>query len=167
MTFKEIVNTIIGDIDEDINDTLLVSKIKGYANRGYKELAKREYLEKTLTTELVDGMSSIPSNAIKVYEVKKDGVPLRFDIDGKKVIVDSTGEVEVVYTYIPDSMENDDDEPTTNMGNEEFILSYAKWLYFLSDDQVELAKLYKQECETFDFVIQSDIQSVTDVYGVI
>lgn len=167
MTFKRIVETVIGDIDEDITDSILVNKIKGYVNRGYKELAKREDLEKKITTEIVDGLINLPSNAIKVYGVFSNGLPLEFSTQGKKIICNNDGEVDVILTYLPDLMENDDDEPVTNVGNEEFILSYAKWLYFLSDDQVELAKLYKEEYESFEIVTQSKIQSITDIYGVI
>ncbi len=167
MTFKEIFETVIGDIDEDINDMVLVNKIKGYVNRGYKELAKRESLEKKITTEIVDRIISVPSNTIKVYEVLSYGIPLEFSTQGKKVICNNSGEVDVILTYIPDLMENNDDEPVTNIANEEFILSYAKWLYFLSDDQVELAKLYKQECEVFQVVTQSKNSNIIDVYGVI
>lgn len=167
MTFKEFVETIIGDIDEDVSDMVLIKKIKGYVNRGYKELAKRESLEKKITTEIVDGLINIPSNAVRVYEVLSNGIPLGFTSQGKKVICNGSGEVDVIISYIPDLMENDDDEPVTNMSNEEFIISYAKWLYFLSDDQVELARLYKEEYESFKIMIRGKIQQITDVYGVI
>lgn len=167
MTFKEIVETIIGDIDEDIADMVLVNKIKGYVNRGYKELAKRESLEKKITTEIIDGIIKIPSNAIKVYEVLRGGVPLEFTTQGKSISCNGSGVVDIVFSYVPDKLINDEAILETNIANEEFILSYAKWLYFLSDDQVELAKLYKQEYESFNIVIQSKIQSITDVYGVI
>lgn len=167
MTFKEFVETIIGDIDEDISDMVLVKKIKGYVNRGYKELAKRESLEKKITTEIVDGLINTPSNTVKVYEVLSNGIPLGFTTQGKKVICNGSGEVDVIISYIPDLMEIDYDEPVTNIANEEFIISYAKWLYFLSDDQVELAKLYKEEYESFGITSKGKIQQITDVYGVI
>lgn len=167
MIFKEMVETVIGDIDEDITDMILVKKIKGYINRGYKELAKRERLEKKITTEIVAGLINVPSNAVKVYEVLSNGIPLGFTTQGKKVICNGNGEVDVILSYIPDLMENDDDEPVTNMANEEFILAYAKWLYFLSDDQIELSKLYKQEYESFKIITKEKTQQITDVYGVI
>lgn len=167
MTFKEIVETIIGDIDEDISDMVLIKKIKGYVNRGYKELAKRERLEKKITTEIVDGLINVPSNTVKVYEILSNGIPLGFSTQGKKIICNGSGEVDVIISYIPDLMENDDDEPVTSMANEEFILSYGKWLYFLSDDQIELAKLYKEEYESLKITIRGKIQQITDVYGVI
>lgn len=167
MTFKEIVETIIGDIDEDIGDMVLVKKIKGYVNRGYKELAKRESLEKKITTEIVDGLINVPSNTVRVNEVLSNGIPLGFTTQGKKVICNGSGEVDVIISYIPDLMEIDDDEPVTNISNEEFIVSYAKWLYFLSDDQVELAKLYKEEYESFKVTSRGKIQQITDVYGVV
>ena len=55
MTYKELIEDVIVDLDEDMEDQDTIDKVKRFINRGYKELAKRENLEKTKSTYAFEG----------------------------------------------------------------------------------------------------------------
>lgn len=165
MTFSEILDNILIDIDEEKGDTVLEGKIKKFINRGYKELAKREGLRKISYNALVDGSCRIPSDCNSVYNVKMENNFINFRVEGRNIIADFDGDIEINYSYTPVDLEDKEDVPLTNPANEEFILSYAKYLYFLSDSQVELAKLHKIDAESYKIIRKSNNIKIIDVYG--
>lgn len=146
MQFKELYETIITEIDERV-DQALINKIKSYINRGYRELAKREVLEKTLTVNS-KGKFFKPDDLIKVLNVVDlEGNPVKYGYEGMYIRTDYTGKLKLIYNYMPDNLVNDKDVPETNIANEDFIINYAKYLYNLVEEQDETAKLHKIEYE--------------------
>lgn len=166
MTFKEFIDTFIEDMDED-SDSVFIAKTKRWINRGYKELAKKEELEKIRIVEVVEGGFRKPYDSIKIKEVQYDDNPIMFKEEGNMVKVGVTGEVKVIYAYLPEPMVDNDDTPLTNPANDEFILNHAKYLYLMTEEELDMAKIYKNENDNFKINKYAKITKIIDVYGVI
>lgn len=166
MTFQDIYETIFSDIDEDIADYELLKKIKNYINRAYIQLAKKEQLDKIVTLKSTNNKFRIPSNSLKVITVTNENNPIKFSIEGRYIIADYD-EIELKYAFVPDKLEYEDDETLTNESNVEFIINYAKWLYYLSDGLLDEAALFKKEYETMEIIKPlNNVVKVVDVLGV-
>lgn len=167
MTFQEIIEDVMSDIDESMNDSDVVKKVKRFINRAYRELAKREGLEKSKILQASDGKVKKPSDSFEIFEVKFENNPIQFWIEGNNIVTNvGDEEVEVRYCYLPEQLEELDDETVTNSANDEFILNFAKYLFFLTDDQESLARSYKSEYENMNLVIAPKAFNVISVYEV-
>lgn len=165
MAFKELVDIFIEDMDED-NDSVFVAKTKRWINRGYKELALREELERVRTIQAIDGVFKKPYDCIKLKEIQYNGQPIIFTTEGDRVLIGVDGEVKVIYQYIPEPMVDNDDTPLTNPANDEFILNHAKYLYLMTEEELDRAQIYKNAYENFKIYKPSRITKIIDVYGV-
>ena len=167
MTFEEIIEDVMNDIDEKMSDTEVVKKVKRFINRAYRELAKREELEKSKILQASEGKVKKPNDSIEVFEVKFENNPIQFWIE-RNYIVTNAGdeEIEVRYRYLPEALEELDDETVTNSANDEFILNYAKWLFFLTDDQDSLARSYKSEYENMSILKAPKTYEIISMYEV-
>ena len=165
MNLKELTETIIRELDEK-QDTNIIARIVSYINRGYKDLAKKEELEKT-TKMTVSNTFTKPDDLVRINQILDNNYrPIDFSYEGTRIRVDYQGEITLIYTYIPDSLTNDNDIPETNIANEDYIINYAKWLYNLVEEEQEIAKIYKVECESMDIVKNNYKMATTiDVYG--
>jgi hypothetical protein len=164
MTYKELIEDVIMDLDESMGDTSVVERVKKYINRGYKELAKREGLEKTKVTEVSDGKIKKPSDLIKLYGVRSEDGEIPCTLNGKYIEIDFEGEVELSYSYIPEALVEMEDETLTNPGNDEFIVTYAKYLFCMSDGLEDMGAYYKAQIDNFRPVTQAKIVKVADVW---
>ena len=165
MNFKELTETIIKELDEK-QDLNIVTRIKGYINRGYKELAKVEGLEKTARMTITNTFTK-PDDLIRIIQILDSNYkPLNFSYEGTRIRTNYEGEITVIYTYIPDPLTNDNDVPETNPANEDYIINYAKWLYNLVEEEQEIAKIYKVEYESMTIVKNNYKMTTTiDIYG--
>ena len=165
MNFKELADTVIRELDEK-QDVELITRIKSYINRGYKELAKAEGLEKTSRKNVTNGFNK-PEDLIRIIQVLDSNYkPLNFSYEGQRIRLNYEGEITIVYSYIPDPLINDDDTPETNLANEEYMINYAKWLYNLVEEQEDIAKIYKVEYQNMDIVKNNYKMTTTiDIYG--
>lgn len=169
MLFEEIINTVIVDIDESLSDTTLVNKIKSYINRGYKDLAKKENLEKKKIMTINSNAFKMPSDGFDIVEVLSDGERIEYALQGRYVALNDTyKEITLVYNYLPDNLEELEDETETNEANIEYIIAYAKYLYFLSEMLTDDAKICKELMDKFNFVVKDKMARITkikNVYG--
>ena len=67
MTFEKIIEDVMNDIDEKMSDTEVVKKVKRFINRAYRELAKREELEKSKILQASEGKVKKPNDSIEVF----------------------------------------------------------------------------------------------------
>lgn len=167
MTFKEFYEIVMLDLDESLSDTEILDKVKGFVNRGYKELSKRERLSKVLTLNASNGKVKLPSDCYRLNFVTADNEVIGYDIEGKFIVVDYDV-VTLDYCYIPDNLELDDDEVETNSSYDEFIINYAKMLYFNSESMYQDAKVFKEECNSIRITPKARTPHKTiDAIGVI
>lgn len=164
MTFNDLINDVVGDLDEDKSDSDVLTKVKRYINRGYIELAKKECLEKVKTSTVVGGKVACPVGMIRLYHVLEDGTPIPFEVRGKYIYCDSDT-VQIVYSYIPELLEGLDDETETNPANDEFIVNYAKWKFSEYDGMMDNAIYYRNLVDSHKVIIQSRIVKTIDVWG--
>ena len=167
MTLGELLENILLDIDEEKYDTDMTNKITKFINRGYRELAKREGLSKTKEITLTNGKAKIPYDCAKVYSCLVDNANVEFKVLGKN-IYSNNDKVTLFYNYIPDLLEYEDDEFETNENNVEFIMLFAKYLYYFSESLSEEAATFKTEYENYRIEKSKPIiGKIIDVYGVI
>lgn len=165
LNFKGLREVFIEDVDEDITDMEIIGKAKKLINRAYKELAKREGLEKVITSLAENGEMTKPYDLIKVVEIQKDGVAKPYKMEGKRIVVPFDGEARLIYQYAPDNLQDDDDEPLTNVANEEFIINYAIYLYLMIEEEIDRAQLYKSLCDKFQLFKPAKMVKTINVYG--
>lgn len=168
MTFREIIDIVLSDIDEPSSDAILIKKIKNYINRGYKELARRECLTKAASKNISNYKIKKPVDCIKIYAAYLDGEVLPFNDEGEYLSFQLiSGTVKLVYSFIPDPLIDDGDETETSIAYDEFIINYAKWLFYLNDGLDEEAKMFKIEVESLNVSKQlASFTKTIDVYGV-
>lgn len=165
MTFQEFLDNVLEDIDEEKGDAQLEGKLKRFINRGYKELAKREGLRKVSFSSIVNGVCRIPSDCNSIYNVKMDNNFIHYRLEGRNITYKNDGDIEIIYSYTPEDLEDMDDTPLTNSAYNEFIISYAKYLYYMMDLQVDIAKLHKIDTEAYKIVRKCNNVRVINVYG--
>ena len=167
MTLGELLENILLDVDEDKYDITITDKIKKFINRGYRELAKREGLSKTKEITLTNGKAKIPYDCAKVYSCLVDNANVEFKVLGKYIYSDYPN-LTLFYNYVPDLLEYDDEEFETNENNVEFIMLYAKHLYYFSESLTDEATQFKTEYENYRIEKSKPIiGKIIDVYGVI
>ena len=167
MTLGELLENILLDIDEDKYDTDMTNKITKFINRGYRELAKREGLSKTKEITLTNGKAKIPYDCAKVYRCLVDNQQAPFTVLGKYIYSDYPN-LTLFYNYVPDLLEYEDEEFETNENNVEFIMLFAKYLYYFSESLTDEAAQFKTEYENYRIEKSKPIiGKIIDIYGVI
>lgn len=146
----DLVNTIIEDIDEDKNDSQLVSIFKKYVNRAYKALSKHDKLETSVTVTSTDYKFAKPSDFFKGSKLVYQGKKIEFYEEGSNIVSEYSGEMTFYYYKVPANL-GDDDTPETNAMNDEYIFAYAKYLYYNLEDD-DRAEIYKRDYETFNII---------------
>lgn len=167
MTLDELLENVLLDIDEEKSDLIIVNKLKKFINRGYRELAKREELSKTKDITLINGKCKLPFDCSKVLHALVDGKQVEYKVLGRYIYSDNDY-LTLFYNYIPDLLENKDDEFETNENNSEFISLYAKYLYYFSESLTEESSIFKMEYEKYKIEKNKpSIEKIIDVYGVV
>lgn len=162
MKFIELVNLLFDDLFETKN-VENERKFRSYINRGYQELNKRENNKKVIT-----GTSpiTIPNDFIKISTVTVGDMIVPYEITDNKINVNTDVDCEVRYNYSVPQLINDTDILQTNSANSDFILAYAKWIYFMNDNMYEDANYWKKEYESMKIVKKPYRQvKICNVYG--
>lgn len=167
MTFLEVIEVVMQDLDELMEDTEVLNKVKNYINRGYRELARREGVSKSATKEVVDGSVMLPEDCVELIDVRYGNDYVDYFLEGRKIIVvDEIEEIRLIYSYLVDKLVRDGDSLDTADCNVEFIINFAKYLYYLNDYMPEEASLFKNEMESLAITRNDTItHKLIDVYG--
>lgn len=163
MTLVEFLENLAIDCDEDLSDTEITRRFKNYINRGYKELARREKLERSSIKTVNDNKYiTVPDDLIEISEIRQNGDKVSYRVDANKIYINVSpnSDITLSYVYIPDVLKKDKDSTETLLANDEFILNYAKWLYYLNDGLLEEAQIYKSEYENM-MINRNNIKSET------
>lgn len=166
MTFKEIIEEVITDLDEELTDADVVNKVKRFINRGYKNLAVKENLEKVATKYANDGKISSPADCLKVNTIMQNGTYIPFRKDGKYIYVLTDGRCDMNYVFTPEPLEYPDDETLTNEANIEYVMNFAKWKFLASEGMTQDAQMYRNMVDTHKVVSPVKIIKTIDELGV-
>ena len=155
-TFNDFVIDICDDIFIKTTDTD-IPVVKRYINRAYKELAKRERIDKTVTVIASEYKFNRPTDYVKGYELYPSGVelPVQFWEEGSQIICGYNGEMEFIYNYEPVELSLTTDEPVTNPSNDQFIKDMVCYLWFSRENKKEYkAEIYKRNFENMPIKVQ-------------
>jgi hypothetical protein len=141
------VNRICDELDEGSGDSLATSKLKKFVNTAYKDVAKREGLEKAMDIVAVNNTLPLPADFYRVSKVYYDGDIIDYNEEENYISVDGFGSMKLFYFYIPADL-GDNDTPLTNPGNDDSIINYAKYIYLQSDDQYGKAEVHNRDYNT-------------------
>lgn len=165
MTFGEALNTLFDDLFEKRSDKEVERRLKNYINRGYRELAKRQKLTKIIKVTPSNGIIKKPNGCIKINTITVNDMVIDYIENNGRINIDTDNEVEVEYYYLPEMLEDLEDETITNSANDEFILSYAKWLYFMADNMYQDSDMWKREYEALKIIKQpTQIRQILNIY---
>jgi hypothetical protein len=140
---------IADDVDEKTTDAVVMTKIKRYINRYYKEVAERQKQNEVTVTAL-EGIFAKPTYYKKGVQLLYNDTPIEFNEIDSNISCSQSGELtfiyEMEYESLPDLM--DDQEPFTFPANDEIIISGAKYGYWKSEDKYNKAEIEKRDYET-------------------
>lgn len=166
MLFEEVINAVLMDIDEDRTDTTILNKVKAYINRGYVELAKREGLEKKVKVTPKDGVIKVPFDFSRIFEITYLGNLMPYALRGDEIVCNTENELQLTYNYRPEPLENELDELETNDINVEFIVTYAKYLYFSSEQETDQARAAKSELNEIYIYTHNRNNFIKPIYSI-
>lgn len=165
MTLQEILENVMMDIDEDIDDYEVVNVVTKFINRAYKDLAKKEYLEKITTLTFVDGVANKPTDFYNAIGLYVDDMPVQYEIQGNNIKSDYDSAI-LIYNYLPDELINLEDETVTNESNIEYLIAYAEYLYFRMEGMFEEMNIAKNDVDSFRITMPKlKFDKIIDVYG--
>lgn len=148
-TLSALVQTAMMDVGAKANNSKISIKLTAFMNRAYKEVAKREKLEKVVTLSASDYQILKPADYYRVVRIVQNEEQLDFEEQSDYIEVEENGDVDLYYIYIPVDL-GVDDEPLTNPGNDEAILHFAKHLYFKSQDEQDKAEAALRDYSDFN-----------------
>lgn len=155
-TFNDFIVDICDDIFIKTTDTD-IPVVKRYINRAYKELARRERIDKVATVTAVEYKFSKPADYVKGYELYPSGIelPVRFWEEGSYIACGYNGEMEFIYNYEPNELSSNTDVPITNPINDQFIKDMTCYLWFSRENKKEYkAEIYKRNFENMPIKVQ-------------
>lgn len=140
---------VADDVGEKTTDTVIMKKLKRYINRVYKEVAKRQK-EKIADVTSVDGKFAQPTHYKKGIQLQYLKTAIDFEEDGTDITCDYSGDMKFIYEFDYESLPDltDDQEPITDPGNDEIIISGAKYLWWKSENKYNKAEVEKRDYET-------------------
>lgn len=109
-------------------------------------------------------LGDLIDTVIEDLDEVKTNIPLRDRV--KKII--NRGYKELAKREgkeLPPNLVKDTDLLLTNEKNIEFIINYAKWLYYLADQDNESAGIFKGEYEGFKIYSPKNFSKMEDTYG--
>jgi hypothetical protein len=143
-TLTDLINTICLDIDEDNTDSLVVSKLTSFVNRGYKELAKKDLIETSSDVVVTDYTIAKPSDYFKVSKILYNDLPIKWSDEESNILVDWNGNMTLFYYRIPLDLTGSS-APVTQQENDEVIIQYAKYLYWQSENKYDKAEAHRRD----------------------
>lgn len=146
-TLLEMVTRVCDELDENTGDPSITSKLKKFINTAYKDVAKREGLEKSISVVAVNNTIPLPTDFYRVSKIYSGGSIIDYSEETDHIAVDSSGDMALFYFYIPADL-GDNDTPLTNQGNDDSIINFAKYIYLQSDDQYSKAEVHNRDYNT-------------------
>ncbi|MGL4910856.1 MAG: hypothetical protein ACRC3Y_00360, partial [Romboutsia sp.] len=106
------------------------------------------------------------NDCIKINAILNDDMVIPYRLNNGRINVDLDTNLEIEYYFKPDNLEDLQDETITNSANDDFILHYAKWLYYMSDNMYEDASVWKKEYDGMKIFRQTmTIRKTFNTYG--
>jgi hypothetical protein len=146
-TLLDLATVLSTDIDESRAKAPTIIKLKSFINRSYKEVAKRQRLEKSVSVTATNGQITKPSDFYIVVKIEYDGELIPYEEEADYISVPYDGSMALYYRYIPVDL-TDADEPKTNIGNDQAIINYARYLFFQSEGMGDEAETALRDFET-------------------
>lgn len=145
-TLLDLANRVCDELDENKDDYNTITKVKKFINTIYKQVAKREGLEKYVEVSVTNYLITKPSDYFRVSKViyVKE---LDYEEQEDKILVPTNGDMTLYYYYIPDDL-TDSQEPLTNEANDDLIVSGTKFLYLQSENQYNKAEAHNRDYNT-------------------
>jgi hypothetical protein len=147
-TLLDLTTILSTDIDESRAKAPTIVKLKTFINRSYKEVAKRQKIEKLVSVTATNGQITIPSDFYSVTKIEYDGELIPYEEEANYISTPYDGLMTLYYRYIPVDLA-DADEPKTNPGNDQAIICFARYLFFNSESMSDEAETALRDFETF------------------
>lgn len=142
MTLSEILSQTLTELNRT-TDAQQVEAWRGrivpYINEGMRDLARYLQLRRTDTVTATDktiNVSDLPHACIKVVSVTQDSRDIGFRLSSfsDRISVDTDGEMQVEYRYIPTDIKNDTDVPGIPQALHRMLVTYAAYRENLAND---------------------------------
>ncbi|MDF2800789.1 MAG: hypothetical protein K0S61_692 [Anaerocolumna sp.] len=129
MKFSEIYTSVMNKCNVDTDDDQAIKVIKDGINVGYKEITKESKLISTVNITPTNKLITLPDDIIEILKVTPvlDGED---QLVGNNIITNKEYEFTIVYSYTPDSLTKDNDEPELPTKFHDLLIDYGCYIYY-------------------------------------
>ena len=144
MTYEEIINGVYNNIDEVDYDEQIEIIVKNAINEAYIRLCAEDVRLAKAYVPIVNGVATLPSNLISIVSTAPE-LGAKDYVVGNSIITNSTGIIEVLYSYVRDRLVENTDEPDLHDTLQNALVSFAHYKYLLHRKKMNEAQMLLNE----------------------
>lgn len=166
MNFKQLKDITYNYIDEVDLDEQVQIVVSHAINKAYLDLCHKDKRLATAYVPIINGIAKLPDNCIGL--VNSNPVLDIYDKQyGNTIVTNKTGVLEVLYSYVREPLETDEDEPDLHLTLQYALVSYACFKYFEHRKKTGVANTffdnYMQEISSFQDQFSYVPETITEV----
>ena len=141
MNFKSIYEAVMNKCNIDTDDEQGIAVIKNGINEAYNEISKEEYLTSKTPIPIINGVATLPEDLLSIIKIEPALDKGDF-IKGSKIFTVNEGSLTVTYSYLPEDLVNDNDEPEISLRYHKLLITYGCFSYFQFKKKDSVANSY-------------------------
>lgn len=141
MNFQSIYSSTMNKCNVDTDDDQAIKVIKDGINEGYKEVARESKPVATATITPINKLISLPDDILEILNID----PPLSDADqllGNNIITDKIDAFTFIYSYLPDDMVKDKDEPEIPLKYHSLLVAFGCYKYYQFKKKNDVAADY-------------------------
>lgn len=154
MKFIDLLNLTYNEIDEIDEDEQIEIIVKGGINEAYSILCQKDIRLNRAYIPIINGVATLPEDFISVIKCTPELTNER--IIGNSIITDKEGTYELLYSYVREQLENDNDEPDLHLTLQYALIQYACYKYFLHRKKINVADSFYKNYEMYIYKFETE-----------
>ena len=141
MNFKSIYEAVMNKCNVDLDDEQGVAVIKNGINEAYNEISKVEAFTSKTPIPIINGVATLPEDLLEIIKIEPSLSGDDF-IKGSKIFTSNKGSLILTYSYMPEDLVNDKDEPEISLKYHKLLITYGCFSYFQFKKKNDVANAY-------------------------
>jgi hypothetical protein len=142
MTFLEMLDICRNVTDETDQDDQIDVILKSAINEAYRKL---RVIDKRITKAyipIIDGIATLPEDFMSLVSSTPTLTQEDIIVGRNQIVTSKTGTLTLLYSYFPDDLVADTDEPELHILLQNALTEYANYRYYQYKKKVEVANLH-------------------------
>ena len=140
MDFSTIKQKVYNRIDETDYDEQIENIVEGAINQAYMELCKIDKRISRAYVPIINGIATLPENTLEIIKVIPE-LGNEDIVEGRNIITDKEGVLEILYNYSRDELVEDNEEPDLHINLQYALINYGVYKYYLHRKKDDLAEV--------------------------